>query len=118
MIMVSFLDEFVEFILVQSVMILVRWILFFAILCRSQEVVDSGLSDNQIEQEPEAGRFDEEIIEDKKVEEILSSDEGEANLIQDPIEEMATGDEANEAETLTSARIGLFQNIMLDVLKS
>merc|ERR1712131_58364 len=98
-------DGFIEFILVQSVMILVRWILFFAILCRSQEVVDSGLSDNQIEQEPEAGRFDEEIIEDKKVEEILSSDEGEANLIQDPIEEMATGDEANEAETLTSARI-------------
>merc|ERR1712131_462923 len=77
-------DGFIEFILVQSVMILVRWILFFAILCRSQEVVDSGLSDNQIEQEPEAGRFDEEIIEDKKVEEILSS---------------------NEAETLTSARI-------------
>ena len=111
MIMV-FLDEFVEFILVQSVMILIRWILFFGILCRSQEVVDDSgrLSDNEIEKEPEAGRFDEEIIEDKKVEEILSSDEGEANLIQDPIGEMATGDEANEAETLTSARIGLFQN--------
>ena len=102
-----FLDEFVEFILVQSVMILIRWILFFGILCRSQEVVDSGrLSDNEIDKEPEAGRFDEEIIEDKKVEEILSSDEGEANLIQDPIGELATGDEANEAETLTSARIG------------
>merc|ERR1711990_721972 len=100
-------DEFVEFILVQSVMILIRWILFFGILCRSQEVVDDSgrLSDNEIEKEPEAGRFDEEIIEDKKVEEILSSDEGEANLIQDPIGEMATGDEANEAETLTSARI-------------
>ena len=104
-----FLDEFVEFILVQSVMILIRWILFFGILCRSQEVADDSidrLSDNEIEKEPEAGRFDDEIIEDKKVEEILSSDEGEANLIQDPIGEMATGDEANEAETLTSARIG------------
>ena len=64
MIMV-FLDEFVEFILVQSVMILIRWILFFGILCRSQEVVDDSgrLSDNEIEKEPEAGRFDEEIIE-------------------------------------------------------
>ena len=55
MIMV-FLDEFVEFILVRSVMILIRWILFFGILCRSQENVvdDSGrLSDNEIEKEPE-----------------------------------------------------------------
>lgn len=91
-------------------MILIRWILFFGILCRSQEVADDSigrLSDNEIDtKEPEAGRFDDEIIEDKKVEEILSSDEGEANLIQDPIGELATGDEANEAETLTSARIG------------